>query len=124
MTAQHAHVWQDDAACAGLDPRLFFPEPGVSVKDALAICATCPVKTECLDYAMSNVERFGIYGGTTAKQRKTLRRGRPHKQKRVTHGTPSGYAWHLAHGEAPCWACADANSRYQETTAQLRREQR
>lgn len=120
---EHAYQWQDHAACAGLNPRLFFPEAGESVKEALNVCAECPVKTECLQYALDNGERFGIYGGTTARDRKTLRRDHPRRQRSGTsHGTPTGHAWHLNHNETPCWACADANSRYQETSVQLRKE--
>lgn len=124
MTVAEPHHWTDLAACAGMPTRLWFPEPGDSTKEALAICSTCAVRAECLQYALDNGERFGLYGGTTAKERKTLRRGRVQRHRQVTHGTPSGYAWHLNRHEAPCWYCADANSRYQETTSQLRKEGR
>lgn len=118
------HHWTDLAACAGMPTEWWFPEPGDSVKEALAICQSCEVSAECLQYALDNGERFGLYGGTTARQRKDMRRGRPPRKRQVTHGTPSGYAWHLNRHERPCWACADANSRHSETTIQLRKEGR
>lgn len=62
MSVERHDSWLDHAACAGLNPRMFFPEPGQSVKEALAVCASCPVKAECLEYALTNGERFGIYG--------------------------------------------------------------
>ena len=52
---------------------MFFPEPGESPDDALAVCQSCPARRDCLDYAIANNERFGIWGGLTEQQR---RRGR------------------------------------------------
>jgi hypothetical protein len=60
-----------DALCAGQDLSLFFPESGVG-SAGLKICAKCPAKDECLEYALKH-EDFGIYGGTTAAQRKKMR---------------------------------------------------
>jgi len=109
--------WRDSAACAGLPVRWWFPEPGEDCKQAVTVCNTCPVKTECLQYALDNGERHGIYGGTTARQRQQLRRrlNTPPRTKRISHGTRNGYNWHLARHETPCWACTDAQHRYSET---------
>ena len=61
-----------DALCAGQDLSLFFPESGVG-SAGLKICAKCPAKDECLEYALKH-EEFGIYGGTTAAERKKMRK--------------------------------------------------
>jgi len=70
-------AWWGDAACAGADPALFFPTQGDNCGEAKAICATCPVTAECLEYAMamgSAVE--GVWGGTSARERRQIRRKR------------------------------------------------
>jgi WhiB family redox-sensing transcriptional regulator len=61
--------WRNDAACRGTDPAVFFPERATSPEPALAICARCPVRAECLDAADDD----GIWGGTTAVERKPRR---------------------------------------------------
>jgi WhiB family transcriptional regulator, redox-sensing transcriptional regulator len=68
--------WQVHAACAGMNGDLFFPGQGESVKEAKAVCVTCPVINECLDYAMTGREKFGIWGGTTERERRSMRRRR------------------------------------------------
>jgi WhiB family redox-sensing transcriptional regulator len=67
--------WQLRAACAeGVDPEIFFPERGQSANRARAICATCMVREACLEYALANREEYGIFGGTSAKERRKLAR--------------------------------------------------
>jgi WhiB family redox-sensing transcriptional regulator len=66
--------WQRDALCAQIDPEMFFPEKGGSTAEAKAVCARCDVRQQCLDYALDNGERFGIWGGLSERQR---RRHRP-----------------------------------------------
>ena len=68
--------WMREGACLGVDPELFFPTTGDwAVSDAAkAICATCPVRDACLAYALRNGETDGIWGGTSANQRKRLRK--------------------------------------------------
>ena len=67
-------AWQSEALCAQTDPELFFPEHGASSAPAKKICAECPVTWSCLQYALDNNIRIGIYGGMTAAQRRALRR--------------------------------------------------
>jgi WhiB family redox-sensing transcriptional regulator len=69
-------AWQTDALCAQTDPEAFFPEKGGSTRDAKKICTTCEVKGQCLDYALANDERFGIWGGLSERERRRLRRAR------------------------------------------------
>ena len=71
---ENALSWQADALCAQTDPEAFFPEKGGSTRDAKKICTTCEVKTECLEYALQNDERFGIWGGLSERERRKLRR--------------------------------------------------
>jgi len=67
--------WQDNALCAQTDPEAFFPEKGGSTREAKRICSGCEVKAECLEYALHNDERFGIWGGLSERERRRLKRG-------------------------------------------------
>ena len=67
-------AWQTDALCAQTDPEAFFPEKGGSTRDAKRVCAACPVRDECLEYAMAHDEKFGIWGGLSERERRRLRR--------------------------------------------------
>ena len=69
-------AWQTDALCAQTDPEAFFPEKGGSTRDAKRICTTCDVRDQCLEYALQNDERFGIWGGLSERERRRLRRAR------------------------------------------------
>lgn len=66
--------WQRDALCAQTDPEAFFPEKGGSTREAKGVCASCEVRAECLEYALLNDERFGIWGGLSERERRRLRR--------------------------------------------------
>jgi WhiB family redox-sensing transcriptional regulator len=76
--------WQDQASCLGMDPDLFFPERGASTRDAKAICAACPVRVECLEFALSNGEKFGIWGGMSERERRRVRRMRAQQRRRLS----------------------------------------
>jgi len=67
-------AWHPDALCSQTDPEAFFPEKGGSTRDAKRICAQCTVKSECLEYALKNDERFGIWGGLSERERRRLRK--------------------------------------------------
>ncbi|MFV0316413.1 MAG: WhiB family transcriptional regulator [Microthrixaceae bacterium] len=68
--------WQNFANCLGVDPDLFFPERGASTKEAKAVCKACVVREDCLEYALENSEKFGIWGGLSERERRRLRRAR------------------------------------------------
>lgn len=68
--------WQDYANCRGADADLFFPERGASTRKAKAICTACEVKDDCLDFAIQNGEKFGIWGGMSERERRRVRRAR------------------------------------------------
>ena len=69
-------AWTDQAACRGTDTEIFFPANADEEAEALSICATCPVRAQCLEYAVRNKEIYGIWGGTTPEQRRGIRRER------------------------------------------------
>ena len=66
--------WQEQALCAQTDPEAFFPEKGGSTREAKRICQACAVRDECLEYALLNDERFGIWGGLSERERRRLKR--------------------------------------------------
>lgn len=65
--------WADDATCAQADPEAFFPERGGSVREAKKVCARCEVRAQCLQFALDNDERFGVWGGLSERERRRLR---------------------------------------------------
>lgn len=67
-----APAWHRDAACRGLDPEVFFTERGERTDAPKAICAGCPVRVECLEYALDNREPIGVWGGLSAVQRERI----------------------------------------------------
>jgi WhiB family redox-sensing transcriptional regulator len=67
-------AWQTDSLCAQTDPEAFFPEKGGSTRDAKKICSSCEVRVHCLEYALENDERFGIWGGLSERERRKLRK--------------------------------------------------
>lgn len=68
--------WQERANCLGVDPDLFFPERGASTREAKGVCRGCEVRVECLEYALDNGEKFGIWGGLSERERRRVRRQR------------------------------------------------
>jgi len=66
--------WQERALCAQTDPEAFFPEKGGSTREAKRVCLTCDVRGECLEYALQNDERFGIWGGLSERERRKLKK--------------------------------------------------
>lgn len=71
-----APQWMEEGLCAQTDPESFFPEKGGSTKLAKAVCVGCPVKTECLEFALEHDERYGIWGGLSERERRVLKRQR------------------------------------------------
>lgn len=74
--ADDGPTWQDQANCLGVEPDLFFPERGEPTKHAKAVCEGCVVKAECLEFALVNGEKHGIWGGKSERERRRLRRER------------------------------------------------
>jgi len=70
------HEWRDDSACAGADSDVFFPpsEDEAAAMPAKKICAVCPVKEQCLEYALTTNQTEGVWGGMSSGDRRRLRR--------------------------------------------------
>lgn len=103
--------WMRQAACLGLDPEMFFPEPGGGQKTAdhaKQICAQCPVTTNCLTYALNEKVHYGIWGGTTPDERPAGRRPTPTRP--INHGTEGGYMAHRRRNEPACTDCLAAHA--------------
>lgn len=67
--------WRTKARCKNADPRLFFPDKTNSTRPAKDLCSACTVQKECLEYALVNHERHGIWGGYSERGRRSLNRG-------------------------------------------------
>jgi WhiB family redox-sensing transcriptional regulator len=66
--------WRERAACRrpGVDPEWFFPEQGGTTRPAKRICQQCPVRVDCLDYAIATRQQFGVWGGLSERERRRL----------------------------------------------------
>lgn len=136
-------AWVSKAACRGLDPNLFHSAFGdyYSQKDALTVCNgvgstrkkvgvdPCPVREQCLNYAMSmpsRVDIMGVYGGKSHKQRVILRRGTTNKKgkPRSPCGTHAGYRSHLRFNEKTCDECRAANALHKMLLLESKNERR
>jgi WhiB family transcriptional regulator, redox-sensing transcriptional regulator len=67
-------AWQEQALCAQTDPEAFFPEKGGSTREAKKVCLSCEVRVDCLEYALEQDERFGIWGGLSERERRRLKK--------------------------------------------------
>jgi WhiB family redox-sensing transcriptional regulator len=75
--------WDDEAGCQGIDPDVFFPErPSDLALEAKAICRGCPVRTQCLEFALATRLDHGVWGGLTEVERRSLRRSRQRRARR------------------------------------------
>ena len=68
--------WMTDGNCAEKPPGLFFPSDGVGVDVARRVCADCPVRERCLEYALTNRIDHGVWGGTSERERRRLLKAR------------------------------------------------
>lgn len=69
-------TWKDRAACLGAPAAVFFPERGEPTERAKRTCDGCPVRAQCLEYALAMGEKFGIWGGKSERERRAIRRQR------------------------------------------------
>jgi WhiB family redox-sensing transcriptional regulator len=71
-------AWRVKAACKGLEPDIFYPEPDddEGAIEAKAICGQCPVKELCLEHALTYREKDGVWGGATERERRRILRQR------------------------------------------------
>ena len=68
--------WKAEAACRDLDTSIFFPDSELDAAPALEVCASCPVREACLEFALLTRQHDGIWGGETETGRRRIRRRR------------------------------------------------
>lgn len=76
--------WMAEGKCREVHPSTFFPSDGVGVDLARRICAECPVRAMCLEYALRNRIDHGVWGGTSERERRRILR-----QRRLAAGATS-----------------------------------
>lgn len=85
--------WRTYALCRGLGADLFFPvgafgrEAAEHTEGAVAVCRACPVRQPCLEFALATNQEFGIWGGRTEEERRSMRRAR--RRSAIAAGAPS-----------------------------------
>jgi WhiB family transcriptional regulator, redox-sensing transcriptional regulator len=104
VTADSLAEWWSLAACQSAEPDLFFPisgsGPGLGqVARAKAVCAACPVRSDCLRYALAAGPLQGVWGGLTEDERRLLRQREAKARLRASQ-RPGG-------PPRPAWAAAD-----------------
>lgn len=80
------YSWRHESLCADTDPELFFPigttgQALLQIAKAKEVCTNCPVKSECLDFALETNQDSGIWGGTSEEERRNIRRERAARLK-------------------------------------------
>ncbi len=76
-------TWRDDAACKGLDTDIFFPATDAEAGPAKLVCPGCPVRSECLEWALLSRQEDGVWGGLTDNERRRLRSRRRDAARRA-----------------------------------------
>jgi hypothetical protein len=102
-------AWVEQAICSETDPEMFFPNAGESNREAKRVCYGCPVRAECLRFALENGEAHGVWGGFSDRERKKMRPGR-----RTSHcANDHEYAVTGRNQNGTCPECArQRNKRY------------
>lgn len=119
--------WQEDAACKTRPDLNWFPGPGERFTEQRQVCASCPVQAACLaaGLAVNSHDDFGIWGGTSERQRSQFRAERRtldlSPRGPAVCGTRSGYVKHVKNHEKTCGPCKAANAAY---VAELKRRKR
>lgn len=75
-TMAAAEDWRQAAACRGMDVEIFFPASDEDAGPAKSVCMQCPVRHDCLEWAMATRQGDGVWGGLTETERRRLRRRR------------------------------------------------
>jgi len=85
------YSWRADAICRDTDPELFFPVGTtgyalLQIARAKEVCGQCPVRRDCLDYALETNQDSGIWGGTSEEERRVMRRAQVAMTRAVVNG--------------------------------------
>lgn len=111
----HDEVWRQHSACLGHpNSDLWFPDDGDPGTEGRRICATCPVRTDCLQHALAELEVHGTWGGASERVRRLLRR--------LLRGSPHPDA-PRRHRGCPCAFCAALDDHEQRLRALAKGEQ-
>ena len=73
LPVERSEPWMREAACIGINPKVFYPGRGEDAEPAKTICRACPSTAECLNYAIENRELYGVWGGKSENQRRKMR---------------------------------------------------
>lgn len=111
--------WKQHAACRDKPTDMFFPNRGDAVHAVKRICAECPVRQECLDYALKIPNLVGIWGGMSGRERRNYRSQlrRDAVLAPIRHGTNGGYQAELRRGLEPCNQCRIAHREHERQRA-------
>lgn len=107
-------AWRERAACRHMGTQFFYVDRGELLAEAKAVCAACPVRDDCLEHALANNERFGLWGGLSDRERRQLRRGRglPARERRAAcskgHEYTDDNTYVTAGGYRRCRTCYPA----------------
>jgi WhiB family redox-sensing transcriptional regulator len=110
--------WMCRGACVGANVDTFFSGRGANeqLRRARAICVSCPVREECLNYALEHGIQHGVWGGTSERERRRMRRElgivSPMARSVASCGTNAGYGAHRRRGEVACADCLHAAAMY------------
>lgn len=96
------------ALCAQVDPAVWFPEKGQGNTAAKAICHRCDIEATCLATALADPEIDGVWGGTSHRERQTMRALAGPRVRPIRHGTEGGAKTHRRRGETACDLCRAA----------------
>lgn len=128
-------TWREQAACRGKPTGWWFPPAQMTVTDwadyqrAREICASCPVRSECLTYALGDqaTRTNGLWAGTTPDERRGKKRReaerraryreRLRRERTFEHGTLNGYQ----NGACRCEPCKEAGRSYRQRRRQIER---
>ena len=77
--------WMNEGNCRNFPPAVFFPADGAGVDRARLICTTCPVTSQCLEYALAEHIDHGVWGGCSERERRRIAKRRRIEVKAVSH---------------------------------------
>ena len=112
--------WRERALCAQTDPEAFFPDKGDSTQEAKRICLGCEVRAECLEYALASDERFGIWGGMSALERRAARRRKGPRRPNDITAAEAAHIRRLADSGLPTPAIAERVGRSSNVVDRIR----